>query len=159
MTVLDSGFHSVDSGFQVLDLRFCLRGSCSPDSSRLRDSGFLELYSGFQNPGFPISQIKSPGLRIPQQKFPGSGIQIPVCGATSRLKGLCHLCCYLFITCLPVSGISKIMVQYIEGHWSIETVSCRLLLQMAGIDMDWNLAIFFFKFLILCLQIKFITRN
>ena len=68
MTVLDSGFHTVDSAFQVLDLRFFLSESCNPDSNR---TGFLELYSGFQSPGFPISQLKSPGFRIPQQKFPG----------------------------------------------------------------------------------------
>ena len=34
MTVLNPGFHTVESGFQVLDLRFFLNESCSPDSNR-----------------------------------------------------------------------------------------------------------------------------
>ena len=41
-TVLESGFDAVDSGFQVLDASLC------PDSNRWWDSGFLELYSRFQ---------------------------------------------------------------------------------------------------------------
>ena len=46
--VLDSGFHSVDSGFQVLVF----------SSNHLWDSGFLELYSRFQKPGFRTSTAK-----------------------------------------------------------------------------------------------------
>ena len=65
-TVLDSGFHAMDSGFQGtgfqiqwdLDTRFC----------RQWDSGFLELFSGFQSPGFwyPLARISPiPGSRFP----------------------------------------------------------------------------------------------
>ena len=46
-TVLDSGFHVVDSGFQVLD---------SGHKQWNLDSGFLELYSGFQSPRFRIQR-------------------------------------------------------------------------------------------------------
>ena len=64
-TVLDSGFHAMDSGFQGtgfqiqwdLDTRFC----------RQWDSGFLELFSGFQSPGFwyPLARISPiPGSRF-----------------------------------------------------------------------------------------------
>ena len=59
-TVWNSGFHAVDSGFQILDSRFFVNGSWEMDS-RLQstvDSGFLELYSFFQNPGFPIPQTR-----------------------------------------------------------------------------------------------------
>ena len=68
-TVLDSGFHAMDSrfqgtGFQIqwdLDTRFF----------RQWDSGFLELFSGFQSPGFwcPLARI-SP---IPGSRFPYKG--------------------------------------------------------------------------------------
>ena len=51
-SVLDSGFHAVDSGFQVLD--FFVSKIWILDSSRWWDSGFFELYSGLQRPGFQI---------------------------------------------------------------------------------------------------------
>ena len=51
-TILDSGFHAVDSGFQVLD--FFVSKIWILDSSRWWDSGFFELYSGLQRPGFQI---------------------------------------------------------------------------------------------------------
>ena len=53
-TVLDSRFHAVDSGFQVLN-----SGTWIPGSNRSWDSGSHELHSGLQ----------SPGLRIPQRKI------------------------------------------------------------------------------------------
>ena len=56
-TVLDSGFHVVDFGFQVLDSSLCQRNLDSEFQS-WGDSGFLELYSGFQSPGFWIPQTK-----------------------------------------------------------------------------------------------------
>ena len=90
---LQSGFKSLE-GFP--DFLSCTPDSKAPDCR-------------FHNSNFPDSKFHS-------RNFPDSGIRIPVCGATSRLKGLCHLCCYLVITCLRVSGISKIMVQHIEGH-------------------------------------------
>ena len=51
-TVLDFGFRAVDSGFKLLDSPSLLSGSWIPDS------GFLQLYSRFQGPGFRISQAK-----------------------------------------------------------------------------------------------------
>ena len=64
-TVLESGFHAVDSGFQIphpryMDSRFLV--SEIPIVTEW-DSGFLELYSGFQIPGFWIPEAKM--LRIP----------------------------------------------------------------------------------------------
>ena len=55
-TVLDSEFHVVDSGFQApaLDSGFFDCGTWVPDSNPKWDSGFLELYSEFQSPGFSI---------------------------------------------------------------------------------------------------------
>ena len=56
-TVLESGLHAVDSGFQVLDSSLCqYSGTWIPDSNRWGDSGFLELYSRFQSPRFQIPQ-------------------------------------------------------------------------------------------------------
>ena len=51
-TVLDSGFHAVDYGFQVLDSVLFARRTW------ILDSGFLEMYSRFQSPGFRILQAK-----------------------------------------------------------------------------------------------------
>ena len=46
-----------------------------PIVSRIPDSGFLVLYSGFQSPGFWIPQLKFRGFRIPHPKnFPDSVI-------------------------------------------------------------------------------------
>ena len=53
-TVLDTGFHVVDSGFQVLDFSLCQWNSNSAFQS-LADSGFLELYSGFHKQKFSPS--------------------------------------------------------------------------------------------------------
>ena len=55
-SILDYEFHAVDSGFQVLDSGFS--GIWILDSNCQRDSGFLELVSGFQSPGFQIPQEK-----------------------------------------------------------------------------------------------------
>ena len=71
-TVLDSRFHTVDSGLQVLDSEFFVSGTLILDSNRLWDSGFLKLYSGFQSPGFRILQLK---------KLLGYGIRTPLHGA------------------------------------------------------------------------------
>ena len=53
--VLECGFNAVDSGFQALDSSLCQWNL---------DSGFPELYSGFQNPGFRIPQAKVPWILI-----------------------------------------------------------------------------------------------
>ena len=57
-TVSNSGFLVVDSGFQILDSGSFSKGTLIPDSNRLLDSKFLELYSGFQSPGFQIPKEK-----------------------------------------------------------------------------------------------------
>ena len=55
---MDSGYHAVDFGFQELDSLFFDGETWIPDSSRELDSGFSELFSGFQSPGFQIPQVK-----------------------------------------------------------------------------------------------------
>ena len=60
-------------GFSVLDFDWIL------DSNRLRDSGFFELYFGFQSPVLEDSAKKFP--QIPDFKskhFLDSGIRIPL---------------------------------------------------------------------------------
>ena len=78
MTVLDSGFHTVDSRFRVLDSGFQLSGFRIPKKAGLPfffffllDSGFLELDSGFESPGFWISKAKN--LWILESGFPYMG--------------------------------------------------------------------------------------
>ena len=63
-TVLDSGFHAVDS-------RFFVSGTWVLDSNRQWDSGFLQLYSGFQIPGFciPPAPDKIAVFQIPDSRF------------------------------------------------------------------------------------------
>ena len=57
-TVLDSGFRAVELGFPILIV--------------YNDFGFLELYSGFQSPGFWNPQGKSSQLQgFHKQKFIG----------------------------------------------------------------------------------------
>ena len=58
-TVLDSGFNAVGSGFFV-------SGNWILDSNLYWNFRFLELYSGFQSPGFRIPQQKFAGICIPQ---------------------------------------------------------------------------------------------
>ena len=53
-TVLVSGFHAVDSGLKLLDSRFLISGTWILDYNHKRDSGILELNSGFQRPGLRI---------------------------------------------------------------------------------------------------------
>ena len=54
--VLDSGFQAVDSGFRVLVSSLCQLNLDSGMQSLERLSGFLELYSEIQIPGFRIPQ-------------------------------------------------------------------------------------------------------
>ena len=70
--VQDFGFHAVDSRFQALDSWFYVSGTWIPDSNRSLNSGFLELYSGFQSPG------NFPDFRFQKKKFPGILIRIPL---------------------------------------------------------------------------------
>ena len=79
-TVLDSGFHAVDSGFQEFRIRCRFR---IPDSGFAVDSGFrtLSVEFGFQIP--IVNGIRDPSSRIPDSKasdfatsrksFPDSG--------------------------------------------------------------------------------------
>ena len=60
-----------------------------PDSNHKGDSAFLDLYSGFQNPGFRIPQEKFPGFH--KKNFPNSGIRIPLQGANQRFLWLLML--------------------------------------------------------------------
>ena len=71
-TVMDSRFHTVASGLQVMDSEFFVSRTWILDSNRLWDSGFLKLYSGFQSPGFRILQLK---------KLLDYGIRTPLHGA------------------------------------------------------------------------------
>ena len=75
-SILDSGFHTVDSRFQLLDSNLC-QWKLDSGSQNLRDSGFLELYSGFQNPGFRIPQANFRRFWIPQAKI-SRRIRIPL---------------------------------------------------------------------------------
>ena len=60
-------FHSMDSGVQVLDFSLC-QWNVDSGFHPLVDSGFLELYSGFQSPGFHKQTF--PGFFIPESGFP-----------------------------------------------------------------------------------------
>ena len=53
-TDLDSGFHAVDSRFQVLDSCYFFSRTWIPDSNLLVEFWILKLYSGLQSPGFRI---------------------------------------------------------------------------------------------------------
>ena len=77
-TVLDFGFHEVDSGFQVLDSSICQWNL---------DSGFQSLV-GFRNP-WAVFRIPKP--RIPEsisKIFPDSGIRSPLYGAEIIMRFL-----------------------------------------------------------------------
>ena len=69
-------FYAVDSGFLVCRIWI-------PDSNRQWDSGFLELYSGFQSPdsGFLSKTLLDSELH--KQKFPV--FRNPIHGAKSRV--------------------------------------------------------------------------
>ena len=67
-SILDSGFHTVDSRFQLLDSNLC-QWKLASGSQNLRDSGFLELYSGSQNPGFRNPQANFLIFWLPQAKI------------------------------------------------------------------------------------------
>ena len=97
--VLDSGFHAANSRFQVTGFQYLSKelgfwiphrefripgnwipvsvsGTWTLDSNRLWDSGFLELYSGFQKPRIPDSLSKN---------FSDSGIRTPLPWAICRV--------------------------------------------------------------------------
>ena len=57
----------MDSGVQVLEFSLC-QWNVDSGFHPLVDSGFLELYSGFQSPGFHKQTF--PGFFIPESGFP-----------------------------------------------------------------------------------------
>ena len=70
-------------GFRILTTGFLIffSGPWIPDSNCYWDSGFLQLYSGFQGSGFRIPQAKF--SKIPDstgKNFRDSGIRIPLHG-------------------------------------------------------------------------------
>ena len=108
-TVLDSGFHVVDSGFQVipdflsLELSFRIQTLVG---FRIPDSGFLELYSGFQSLGFRIPQLD----RLKRSRTKSlvayflkwhTHIHGSITVYTSKT---CFLFCFVFLSFLDASG-------------------------------------------------------
>ena len=80
-TVLDYGFQVMDSGLQGVDSWFFVSGTWFGFQS-LSASGFLELNSRLQSPGFWIQQAKI--SRIPDsfsKNLPDSGIHVSLHGA------------------------------------------------------------------------------
>ena len=63
-TLFDSGFHAVDSRFQVLNYRFFASGSWISIIIGIPD--LLRSILDYKNPGFQI-----PEFQIPKQKLPG----------------------------------------------------------------------------------------
>ena len=61
-------------GFQVLESMVFVSGTWIPNSKRQLDSGFLELLSRFQRPGFRIPEAKI--SRIPEYAIPLHGANI-----------------------------------------------------------------------------------
>ena len=69
-----TGFLPVD--YWILDSGFFVSETWTQDSNRYWDSGFLELFSGFQSPGFRFPALKFLGFQILQAKssrIPESG--------------------------------------------------------------------------------------
>ena len=79
-TVLDSGIHTVDSKFLVLEFHIrIVSGTWIADSNGYWDSGFLELFSGFQSPGFRFPQAKLSWIPDYTSKdLPDPGIRSPL---------------------------------------------------------------------------------
>ena len=79
---MDSGFHTVDSEFDVLDSEFFFSGDWIPDSNRKQDSLSRIPDYRAQNSGFHDTNFLDSGSH--EQKFPDSGIWIPLQGAKSN---------------------------------------------------------------------------
>lgn len=76
------GFWITRHGFQALDSGFFDSETWIPDLNHKWDSGFLELYSGFQSPGFRIPRAKtSPIPDSTVEDFPDSKDRAPLHGA------------------------------------------------------------------------------
>ena len=77
--VLDSGFHAVDSGFQVLYSRFLVSGTWIPIVS-----GFPDFYA--QDPWFSTPQF--PDFGFHKQNFSDSEIWIPSLTLNTEVKAM-----------------------------------------------------------------------
>ena len=101
-TVLDSGFHAVDSGFQLLDSSLCqwnldsgfhsLVGfripclSCIPDS-KTQDSRFnKQTFPGFRNPDFLTWGAKYPAI-LNERKLVNNTLFLGVHYSTTDIPG------------------------------------------------------------------------
>jgi len=71
---LDSGFHAVDSGLQVLDSGFFFKWNLDSGFQSLMEFQILELYF------LCIAESKARNSRFGKQNFPDSGISIPLHG-------------------------------------------------------------------------------
>ena len=63
-TLFDSGFHAVDSRFQVLNYRFFASGSWI--SMIIGISDFLRSILDYKNPGFRILEFQIPKQKLPE---------------------------------------------------------------------------------------------
>ena len=78
---MDTFYGNLSVRIYGVSLYWTLSGTWILDSNRLRDSGFFELYFGFQSPGLQDSTKKiSPDSGFHKQTFShlDSGIQIPL---------------------------------------------------------------------------------
>ena len=78
---MDTFYGNLSVRIYGVTLYWTLSGTWILDSNRLRDSGFFELYFGFQSPGLQDSTNKiSPDSGFHKQTFShlDSGIQIPL---------------------------------------------------------------------------------
>ena len=84
---MESGFQVLDSrsfsdhGFRIPDL---FSGPWIPDSNCYWDSGFLQLFSGFQGPGFRILQAEFSVSGFNAQKLSG----FPYMGRNNHFREL-----------------------------------------------------------------------
>ena len=78
----------IQDSLWILDSRYWILAFVSGTGFQsLVGSGFLKLCSRFQSPGFQIPREKFPAFRMPLAEIswiPGSGIRIPLQGATDR---------------------------------------------------------------------------
>ena len=85
-TVLDSGFHALDSGIQVLYSSLCQWIMDSKCLLFVASSGFLERFSELQSPRFRIPEENfSQSLDSTRTNYWDSGVRISLRGASQWL--------------------------------------------------------------------------